>query len=332
MTYNYAFVMSNEITVFKVGSGKILQEPSIVAVENIGNKKNIVAVGSEAYELEGKCPPNIEIVRPIIDGMIVNREYAQYLMEGLVRKLNLKTFARKNALLLLASSLTKQEKNEFVNLLYSVKMNNVSVLPALISAFINMECSENDLSAHLILNIEDVVDIAIIANGTILQACTLDIGKDLLNIGIKDYFESGYSTNISLNTADEIRNRLETLLANDISSILVVGNDINTGLNNEITLDSQEIRPLFVDFYTKICNGIVSLLKVCNSEIVADIKRRGVYVCGSLSTITGFEKFMKSRLNLSVYVCDDPEECVVDGCKTLLNDPVLLQSLLQKNK
>ncbi len=332
MTYNYAFVMSNEIIVFKVGSGKVLQEPSIVAVENIGNKKNIVAVGKEAYDLEGKCPPNIEIIRPIIDGVVVNREYAQYLMEGIVEKLNLKKFSRKNALLLLASSLTKQEKNEFVNLLYSVKMNNVAVLPALMSAFINMECQENDLSAHLILNIEDVVDIAVIANGTILQACTLDIGKDLLNIGIKDYFETGYSTNISLNTCEEIRLRLETLLANDISSITVVGNDINTALNNEITLQSQEIRPLFVDFYTKVCNGIISMLRVCNSEIVSDIKRRGVYVCGSLSTITGFEKFMKGRLSLPVYVCDDPEDCVVDGCKTLLNDPVLLDSLLQKNK
>lgn len=332
MTYNYAFVMSNEIIVFKVGSGKILQEPSIVAVENIGNKKNIVAVGNEAYDLEGKCPQNIEIIRPIIDGMIVNREYAQYLMEGIVKKLNLKTFSRKNVLLLLASSLTKQEKNEFVNLLYGIKMNNVSVLPALMSAFVNMECLENDLSARLILNIEDVVDIAVIANGTILQACTLDIGTDLLNIGIKDYFESGYSTNIGLNTANEIRQRLQTLLANDISSITVVGNDINTGINNEITLDSQEIRPLFVDFYTKICNGVVSLLKVCNSEVVSDIKRRGVYVCGSLSLITGFSKFMMSRLNLPVYVCEDPEDCIVDGCKTLLNDPILLASLLQKNK
>lgn len=332
MTYNYAFVMSNEIIVFKVGSGKILQEPSIVAVENIGHKKNIVAIGSEAYELEGKCPPNIAIVRPIIDGVIVNREYAQYLMEGIVKKLHLKTFSMKNAVLLLASSLTKQEKNEFVNLLYSVKMNNVAVLPALISAFINMECSENDLSAHLLVNIEDVVDIAVIANGTILQACTLDIGKDLLNIGIKDYLESGYNTNISLNTCNEVRLRLQTLLANDISAVTVVGNDIHASLNNEITLQSQEIRPLFVDFYSKVCNGITSILKVCNSDIVSDIKRRGVYVCGSLSNITGFEKFMKGRLSIPVYACEDPEECVVDGCKTLLNDPIMLESLLVKNK
>ena len=139
-------------------------------------------------------------------------------------------------------------------------------------------------------------------------------------------------TNISINTCNEIRLRLQTLLANDISSIAIVGNDIDTSLNNEITLQSQEIRPLFVDFYTKICNGILSILKVCNSEIVTDIKRRGVYVCGSLADITGFEKFMKGRLSLPVYVCDDPEECVIDGCKTLLNDMTVLQTLLQKNK
>lgn len=331
MTYNYAIAISHEITVYKVGSGKILQEPSIVAVQNINNKPKVLCVGSEAEKIENKCPQGVEVVRPIRDGVITNYEYAEYLFGSIVEKLSLKTFSNKNVLLLLSSSLTAQEKNQFVSLMYGVKFNNVAVLPSVLSALTQMECIDVE-SASMIVNVEDVVDIAVVSNGTILQACTLDIGIDLLNQGIHDYLYSSYNTDISQNICDEMRCRLATLIPNDISDYEVVGNDIDTSLNNTISIQSQELRPLFLDFFNKVCNGIISIMRVCNSEVVTDIKRRGVYLCGSLANISGCEKYIKGRIDIPVYAIEQPEDCVVEGCKILLNHPSLLEKLLQNNK
>lgn len=331
MTYNYAIIVTHEITVFKVGSGKILQEPSIVAVQKVGNRANVIAFGTEAEKLENKCPQGVEIVRPIRDGVVINHEYAEYLFKSMVERLGLKTFLNRNVLLLLSSSLTVQEKNEFVSILYSAKFNNVAVLPSVLSALAQMECIESN-NAHMVINIEDVVDIAVVSGGNILQACTLDIGLDLLNHGIHDYLYTSYNTDISQNICNEMRMRLATLIPNDIAEYTVVGNDIDTALNNTLTIQSQEVRPLFLDFFNKICSGIISLLRVCNSDVVTDIKRYGVYLCGSLAYISGCEKYIKGRVDIPVYAIESPEDCVVEGCKTLLNDPSLLNRLLQNNK
>lgn len=331
MTYSYAFVISHEITVYKVGSGKILQEPSIVAVQKIQNRNKVIAVGREAEKLENRCQQNIEVVRPIRDGVVVNHEYAEYLLNAIVQKLNLKTFSNKNVLLLLSSSLTQQEKNQFASIFYGAKFNNVCILPAVLSALAQMECIQSQ-SAHMVVNMEDVVDIAIVSGGNILQACTLDIGIDLLNRGLHDYLFQSYNTDIAQNICDEMRVRLQTLLPNDISDYAVVGNDIETSLNNTLTIQSQEVRPLFLDFFNKVCSGIISILRVCNSEIVTDIKRHGIYLCGSLANIVGCEKYIMGRVDIPVYAIDDAEDCVVDGCRTLLNEPALLAQLLQNNK
>lgn len=331
MTYNYAIVVTHEITVFKVGSGKILQEPSIVAVQKVGSRANIVALGTEAEKLENKCPQGVEIVRPIRDGVVVNHEFAEYLFRAIVEKLSFRTFSNRNVLLLLSSSLTKQEQNEFISILYSAKLNNVAVLPSVLSALTQMECIESN-NAHMVINIEDVVDIAIVSGGNILQACTLDIGVELLNCGIHDYLYTAYNTDISQNICDEMRVRLATLIPNDISEYSVVGNDVDTALNNTLTIQSQEVRPLFLDFFNKICSGIISILRVCNSDVVTDIKRHGIYLCGSLAHIAGCEKYIKGRVDIPVYAIEMPEDCVIEGCKTLLNDPALLNRLLQNNK
>ena len=50
------------------GKGIILNEPTIVAI----NKKTgqLVAVGNEARAMQGRTPTHIEVVRPLVDGVI----------------------------------------------------------------------------------------------------------------------------------------------------------------------------------------------------------------------------------------------------------------------
>ena len=56
--------------VFLKGRGIIVQEPSIVVVNNKTGK--IEAVGTRAKEMLGKTPENIVACRPMRDGVIAN--------------------------------------------------------------------------------------------------------------------------------------------------------------------------------------------------------------------------------------------------------------------
>ncbi|PPR31524.1 MAG: Rod shape-determining protein MreB, partial [Alphaproteobacteria bacterium MarineAlpha9_Bin2] len=56
--------------VYVKGQGIILNEPSVVAVVNEGGKNRVLTVGAEAKEMLGRSPGNIEVIRPLQDGVI----------------------------------------------------------------------------------------------------------------------------------------------------------------------------------------------------------------------------------------------------------------------
>ena len=53
--------------IFVKGSGIVLNEPSVIAVNDKGKT---LAVGSAAKAMLGKAPVNISVVRPLQDGVI----------------------------------------------------------------------------------------------------------------------------------------------------------------------------------------------------------------------------------------------------------------------
>ena len=63
------------VLVYIKGKGIVLNEPSVVAINN--DNDEILAVGEEARQMLGRTPANIVAVRPLRDGVI--SDYAQVL-------------------------------------------------------------------------------------------------------------------------------------------------------------------------------------------------------------------------------------------------------------
>ena len=54
--------------VYVRGKGIVLNEPSVVAIEEYRGKKQVLAVGNEAKLMLGRTPGNIHAIRPLRDG------------------------------------------------------------------------------------------------------------------------------------------------------------------------------------------------------------------------------------------------------------------------
>jgi rod shape-determining protein MreB len=72
--------------VFARGAGIVLNEPSIVAVNNVTDQ--IEAVGSDAKEMLGRTPGNITAIRPMKDGVIADFEGAEMMLGHFIKKAN----------------------------------------------------------------------------------------------------------------------------------------------------------------------------------------------------------------------------------------------------
>src|ERR1700732_2040462 len=70
--------------VFVKGRGVVVSEPSIVAINKITNQ--VEAVGSEAKDMLGGTPPNIDAMRPMKHGVIANFEVAEKMLQHFIRQ------------------------------------------------------------------------------------------------------------------------------------------------------------------------------------------------------------------------------------------------------
>ena len=72
------------VLVYVKGKGIVLQEPSMVAISEDENK--IVAVGEEARAMMGRTPENIEVMRPMRDGVIANYVVTEAMLRYFIGK------------------------------------------------------------------------------------------------------------------------------------------------------------------------------------------------------------------------------------------------------
>jgi rod shape-determining protein MreB len=74
--------------VYVKGQGIVLNEPSVVAIVNTDGKSKVLAVGIEAKEMLGRSPGNIDVIRPLRDGVIADFEIAEEMIKHFIQKVH----------------------------------------------------------------------------------------------------------------------------------------------------------------------------------------------------------------------------------------------------
>src|SRR3989344_2400516 len=96
--------------IYVKGYGIVIVEPSIVAV----NKKTgrIVAIGHDAKQMVGRTPAHLEIIRPLVDGVISNFEVTEEILAYFIKKvgqLGTRKFFRPRVVIGVPSGITNVE-------------------------------------------------------------------------------------------------------------------------------------------------------------------------------------------------------------------------------
>ncbi|MBO5736296.1 MAG: rod shape-determining protein, partial [Clostridia bacterium] len=96
-------------------SGIVLAEPSCIAVND---DQEIKAIGKEAKNLIGKTAEYTKIVRPIQDGIIVDRALAAKMLQEFLSRIGIAKSALKKALILISipCGLGEEQLSEYIYL------------------------------------------------------------------------------------------------------------------------------------------------------------------------------------------------------------------------
>ena len=70
--------------VYAKGKGIVVSEPSLAAVNN--KTGQILAIGEEAKKMLGRTPAHIDVIRPLVNGVISNFEITQEIIRYFIKK------------------------------------------------------------------------------------------------------------------------------------------------------------------------------------------------------------------------------------------------------
>ena len=317
---NFAINMgSNTTSIYKIGVGVVLNDKSVIVTGIKGKKEIAVAVGNDALTSGYDY-------RHVIDNDSIDFSLAELMLGEYFKKVEI---TKKDGVVFLVPLEDMKLAYEYKNLAYALGINTVQVIPSIIATAYGFEI-ETFRKSFLIVDIGVNTEIAIINNGRIIAGATVYNGGRNIDEKIAKYVYEDKGIELSLQSAEKIKNELASLLPNDVREITVEGFIKDTTEYSSVKVTSEDIFGIVVEEYSAISGAILQMLSEMDSEINKDIKNHGIYFCGASSKITGIEKFFKVKLDLNSIVYK-PESVTMIGAGQILDSPMSLEKILQEN-
>ncbi|HEY0964451.1 MAG TPA: rod shape-determining protein [Candidatus Paceibacterota bacterium] len=309
--------------VYVRGKGIVLNEPTIVAI----NKKTgqLVAVGNEAKAMLGRTPTHIEVVRPLVDGVISDFEVTEEMLAYLIGKVRteMRPLVAPRVLIGVPSGITNVEMRAAHDAAKNAGARDVFLIEEPMAAAIGAKLPIGKSVGSMIVDIGGgTTDIAVISLNGLVVSKNLRTAGDHLNASIISYIRDQFKVHVGEKTAEDAKIAL-TSIANSNSGgkdLVVRGRDVVTGLPREVIITDTDVRDAVAGHIDTILENIRTVLEITPPEVMADIMQRGIHLSGGGALIPGLSSLLEHALQVPVIVVPDPLRAVIRGAGIVIED------------
>ncbi len=313
------------IIAYEKGKGIVLREPTVVSVNK--NEKEIMAYGKEANRMIGRNPSNIEVIRPLKDGVISNFTITTKMLKHFIKRILGKKFFQPRLMICVPSQITEVEKRAVIDAANSAGAKKVYLIEEPVAAAIGAGIDISKPSGNLVIDIGGgTTDIAVISIGGSVVSTSIKVAGNKFDEAVIKYVKKKYKTLIGEKTAEQIKMEVGSVYPRDEEvSIKVRGRSLETGLPIEIEITSQEILKVLLPEALKIVDSVKSTIEKAPPELVEDISEKGIYMTGGGSMLYGIDKLIKESTGINVMIAQDAISCVAIGTGKALDNLDILE-------
>lgn len=320
--------------VYIKGKGIVLNEPTIVAI----NKKTgqLVAVGNEAKTMLGRTPAHIEVVRPLVDGVISDFEVTEEMLAYLLAKVRVGTrsIVAPRVLIGVPSGITSVEMRAARDAARNAGARDVFLIEEPVAAAIGAKLPIHKAQGSMIIDIGGgTTDIAVISLNGIVTAQNLRIAGDRLNQDIATYIRDQFKVLVGDRTAEDTKIALASVEERSESKEAIVrGRDVVTGLPREVVITDSDVREAIMGSINSIVESTRNVIESTPPEVLSDIMQRGINLSGGGALIPGVAQLLEEVLKLPVVVVPDALRAVIRGTGIVLENLDEYEELLIENE
>ncbi len=303
------------------GRGIVLSEPSIVALHR--STRKVLAVGAEAQQMHERTHRDIETIRPLKDGVIADFEVAEQMIRGLIQKVKSSWLSNiRRMVVCVPSGITEVEKRAVRDSAEHAGAKQVYLIDEPMAAAIGIGLNVEEPVGNMIVDIGGgTSEIAVIALSGIVVDESIRVGGDELDSAIIQYFKRNHNLLIGLRTAERVKCEIGSAVELEPElEITIRGRDLVSGIPKVRTISSDDVREALKESVTQIVAAVVRCLERTPPELGSDILERGIMLTGGGALLKGLDQLIRQRVDLPVYVAEDPLTAVVRGTGTVLED------------
>ena len=320
--------MGSAHTVIAVrGRGVVVNEPSVVAVNRLSGE--VVAVGREAAEMQGREAREVTLVTPMKNGVVADFERTQRMLDHFVRKARsgISHFSRRATMSVL-SGVTHVEQRALLAAAEHAHIGRVYMVEEGLAAAIGAGVSTEDRHAAVVIDVGGgSTNIAVVARGSIIFSQAERIGSFDVDDAITDRLRRHHGLIIGARTAERLKKELASAIepADPARTVEVKGRDVQEGTPRAVEIRSEEVCVAAEPVVRRLGRVVQRAIGDLPPEVAADIYDRGLILTGGGAQLDGLAEFLQRETRLQTRVAEEPAHACVRGLQQLFDEPLLLR-------
>ena len=309
--------------VYVKDKGIVINEPSVVAINTRNDQ--ILAIGEDAQKMVGKTPAHIVAIRPLVDGVISDFEVTERMLRHFIEKVhhdNISFRPRPNVVIGVPLDITEVERKAVEDAVLQAGGREAFIIEEPMASAIGARLPVQESCGNLIVDIGGgTTEIAVISLCGIVNFRSLKIAGDEMTNDIIGFVRENFNLLIGEKTAQEIKIKIGSAITlKQELKTKMRGRDLVSGLPKEASISSPQVREAIRKSVRAIVNNIKDVIETTPPELVADIYKRGIVLCGGGALLNGLANLVHKEIQVPVNIADDPLTAMVRGAGIVLED------------
>lgn len=308
------------VLVFIKGRGIVLQEPSVVVVDR--ETEEIIKVGKEAQKMLGRVPENLEVVRPLREGVISKYNITLQMVQHFISRACGNMLIKPRVMICIPSGATEVDERAVIDAATQAGARQTYLVEEPVAAAIGAGLDISAANGKMVVDIGGgTTDVAIISMGGVVVSESIKIAGDTFDDAIMRYVRHKHGVLIGDITAEKIKRGIGTVYdLREEKTIEIKGRSVDEKMPKVVMLSSREMLEALMEPLTAILDAICRVIARATPELIQDVVVNGIVMTGGGSMLGGFDKLVEKATGIPTRVANNPISCVALGAGALLDD------------
>ena len=301
------------VLVYVEGKGVVLNEPSVVAVNT--DTDMITKVGKDAQVMIGRNPENIDVIRPLANGVISQYEVTQKMIQYFIRRACGGNIFQPKVVICIPTGSTEVEERAVIDAGTQAGARKTYLIEEPVAAALGAGIDIFSPTGHMVVDIGGgTTDVAVISLGGIVVSKAIKIAGNQLDAAIMRYMRRKHNVIIGERTAEQVKIRIGAVYEHQTArEYEVKGRCLLQGLPKVVTVSSKEMLEAMMEPITDILDVIYAVIENTPPELIGDILKGGIVLTGGGSQLYGLDRLVEELTGIKTRVAENPEFCVIKG-------------------